>query len=52
MQVFDAIKNGISSAGDPFQQFHGFGFEQSSLAKLPPLRDKRAVLSIAHFSFL
>ena len=32
--VFDAIKNGIASVGDPFKQFHGIGFEQSSLAKL------------------
>ena len=46
MTVFDAIKNGIASVGDPFKQFHGVGFEQSSLAKLPPVWDESAVCSI------
>jgi len=36
--VFDAIKNGMASKGDPFEQFHGVDFEQSSLAELSPLR--------------
>jgi len=35
--VFDPIKNGMASKGDPFEQFHGVGFEQSSLAELSPL---------------
>ena len=47
MTVFDAIKNGIASAGDPFEQFHGVEFEQSSLAKLSPLR-MSGVIDIAH----
>ena len=29
-------RNGIASAGNPFEQFHGVGFERSSLAELPP----------------
>jgi hypothetical protein len=51
MPVFDAIKDGISSAGDPVQQCHGVGFEKSSVVKVSPFRDKGAVLNIAHFSF-
>jgi hypothetical protein len=45
--VFDAIKNGIASVGDPLKQFDGVGFEQSSLAKLSPIGRKR-VCNIAH----
>ena len=37
MTVFDAIKNGIASVGDPFKQFDGAGFQQSGLTKLSPL---------------
>src|SRR5882724_5641077 len=33
----NTIKNLILSAGDPFKQSHGVGFEQSSLAELSPL---------------
>jgi hypothetical protein len=52
MTVFDAIKNGIASVGDPFKQFHGVGFEQSSLAKLPPVWEKVCLFNIAHLSVL
>ena len=51
MTVFDAIKNGIASVGDPFKQFHGVGFEQSSLAKLSPVREKVRLLILVIFSF-
>jgi len=51
MQVLDTIKNSISSAGDPFQQCHGIGFEKRCLVKVSPLRDKGAVFNIAHLSF-
>ena len=52
MTIFDAIKNGIASVGDPFKQFHGVGFEQSSLAKLPPVWVKVCLFNIAHLSVL
>ena len=35
--IFDAIKNGMASKRDPFEQFHCVGFEQSSLAEFSPL---------------
>ena len=50
MTVFDAIKNGIASAVDPFKQFHGVAFEQSSLAKLSPVWVR--LFNIAHLSVL
>ena len=28
--VFDAIKNAITSVGDPFKQFHGIGLNKSA----------------------
>src|SRR6266704_817032 len=51
MTVCDTIKNGIASKGDPFKQFNGVGFEQSSLAKLSPLR-MSGVIDIAHILLL
>ncbi len=48
MTVFDAIKNGIASVGDPFKQFHGVGFD---LAKLSPVREKVG-LFVGHFFVL
>jgi hypothetical protein len=50
MTVFDTIKSGIASAGDPFKQFHGVGFEQSSLAKLSPVWEKVCLFNTAHLS--
>jgi hypothetical protein len=52
MTVFDAIKNSIASVGDPFEQFHGVGLEQSSLAKLSPVREKVRLFNIAHLFVL
>ena len=52
MAVFDAIKNGIASVGDPFKQFHGIGFEQRSLAKLSPVRAKVRRFNSAHIFVL
>jgi hypothetical protein len=49
MAVFDAIKNGIARVRDPFKQFHGVGFEQSSLAELAPLGVSSVVTNnVAH----
>jgi hypothetical protein len=49
--VFDAIKNGMASKGDPFEQFHGVGFEQSSLAEVPPLGMSSVITNnVAHIA--
>jgi hypothetical protein len=45
--ILNTIKNSITSNGDPFEQFNGVGFEQSSLAELSPL-GMSSVIRIAH----